>query len=55
MRAELDAFDAMAVRPNATPSIYLNVHNGIHPHLRLYLLGMIDTRLARGSGPCNTP
>lgn len=48
VRAEIDAFDATMVRPIVTPSIYLNVHNGIHPHLRLYLLGMIDTRLGAG-------
>jgi len=48
LRAEIDAFDPTAVRPIVTPSIYLSIHNGIHPHLRLYLLGMIDTQLGEG-------
>jgi tetratricopeptide (TPR) repeat protein len=47
-RKALDTLDPYAVRPSVTPTIYLSVHDGLYPHLRFYLLGLIDARLGEG-------
>lgn len=43
VRDELTEWDAAATP--ASPNLPLRVHNGIHPHLRLYLLGLLHVRL----------
>ncbi len=45
LRGKLVNWAADAVRPSATPSTWLDVHDDVHPHLRLYLLGLLSARL----------
>ncbi|MGD8868271.1 MAG: BTAD domain-containing putative transcriptional regulator [Gemmatimonadales bacterium] len=45
LRDRLTRWDADAVLPNPHPSFYINAYNGVHPHLRLYLLGVVSARL----------
>jgi len=45
VRDALDAWDAASVPPSKNPSYYLRIHDEMHPHLRLYLLGIVDARL----------
>jgi serine/threonine-protein kinase len=43
IRDELDAWDAASTP--SSPQLPLRVHNGLHPYLRLYLLGLLNARL----------
>jgi tetratricopeptide (TPR) repeat protein len=43
VRNELTEWDAAATPPS--PNLPLRVHNGLHAHLRLYLLGLLHARL----------
>jgi tetratricopeptide (TPR) repeat protein len=45
LRTVLLHFDAAAIPPSAVVSGYFGVHNGAHPQLRSYLLGLVDARL----------
>jgi tetratricopeptide (TPR) repeat protein len=45
LRERLARWDAGAVPPSAVVSGYFGVHNGVHPQLRSYLLGLLDARL----------
>jgi serine/threonine-protein kinase len=54
-RPELDAlverligFDAAAVAPSAAQGVWFAVHNGLHPLLQTYLLGVLSARLGDG-------
>ena len=50
LRAVLQRFDAAAVPPSADPTGYFGVHDGRHPALRAYLLGLVDARLGDDAG-----
>jgi len=41
----LTAWDAAAEPPSSLPSAYFNVHDGLYPAIRLYLLGLVADRL----------
>lgn len=43
IRDELGEWDAAATPPS--PQLPLRVHNDLHPHLRFYLLGLLNARL----------
>ncbi len=45
LRERLAGFDAAAVAPSAAQSVWFAVHNGLHPLLRAYLLGVVSARL----------
>ena len=45
VRAALAAWDAGAVLPVAGSTSAIRVHNGVHPLIRLYLLGALSARL----------
>jgi tetratricopeptide (TPR) repeat protein len=45
LRDDLQAWDAASAPPAMEPLLSLAAHNGIHAHLRLYLLGMLSARL----------
>jgi tetratricopeptide (TPR) repeat protein len=45
LRQRLEDFDAAAVAPSAAQSVWFAVHNGLHPLLRVYLLGVVSARL----------
>ena len=54
-RAELEALrqrlidlDADAVAPSSGEGVWFAVHNGLHPVLRAYLLGVLSARLGEG-------
>jgi serine/threonine-protein kinase len=48
LRERLAEFDAAAVAPSAAQSVWFAVHNGMHPLLRAYLLGVLSARLGDG-------
>ncbi len=43
----LASFDAAAVPPSASPQVWFAVHNGLHPLLRAYLLGLLNAQMGR--------
>ena len=43
---DLMAWDALAVTPSATTNAHFNIHEGLYPAIRLYLLGVTRARLA---------
>ena len=45
LREALSRLDADAVPTSDNPSVYFNVHNDMHPLLRVYLLGLLNARL----------
>lgn len=45
LRDRLTAWNAAAVAPTSAVSGYYATHNGVHAHLRLYLLGAVNARL----------
>jgi serine/threonine-protein kinase len=45
VRAQLLAWDASNVAPLAGVGGYLNTNDELHPHIRLYLLGLVSARL----------
>ena len=45
LRDELLRWDATAVPSSSEPFRTLSAHNGVHPHLRLYLLRLLSARL----------
>lgn len=47
-RTALERWNPESVAPNV--SLPLAFHNGLHPHLRAYLLGMLAARMGDGSG-----
>jgi tetratricopeptide (TPR) repeat protein len=44
-RAEISAIDPGAVRASVHPSGWLTANNGLHSHVRAYLLGLLGSRL----------
>ncbi len=46
----LTAWDATAEPPNPLPSAYFNVHDGLYPAIRIYLLGLVADRLGDSAG-----
>ena len=49
LRRQVRAYDATAVPPAASPSTWLAVHNGLHPAVRAYVLGLLDATLGDAS------
>ena len=45
LRAALRAYDAAAVPPTASTTMWIAVHNGLHEEIRAYLLGLLDGHL----------
>ena len=45
MRRRLVAWDAAAVPPSRLPSLFFTANNGVHRHIRAYLLGLLSARL----------
>jgi tetratricopeptide (TPR) repeat protein len=45
VRAALEAWDAAAAPRSDSPNLFVRVHNGVHPHLRAYLLAALSLRL----------
>jgi tetratricopeptide (TPR) repeat protein len=45
LRDRLVDFDAAAIAPSAAQGVWFAVHNGLHPLLRAYLLGVVNARL----------
>ena len=45
VRDELTSWNAAAVPASNHPHFHVHVHNGVHTHLRLYLLGLLNARL----------
>jgi tetratricopeptide (TPR) repeat protein len=45
LRDELMAWDAAAEPPVPLPSAYFSTHNGLHPPIRLYLIGRVSEAL----------
>ncbi|HXZ86575.1 MAG TPA: hypothetical protein VEI82_13920, partial [Myxococcota bacterium] len=45
VRREIENWDAAREPASDLPSVFFNAHDGIHPLLRTYLLGVIDARL----------
>jgi tetratricopeptide (TPR) repeat protein len=50
VRDALRRWDATAVAPVAGSTSAIRIHNGVHPLLRLYLLGALSARLADSAG-----
>jgi len=48
LRESLDVWDAEDVSPTLIAGDYFTVHNGLHPQLRDYLLGVVSARLGDG-------
>ncbi len=48
LRERLVRLDAAAVAPSAGQGVWFAVHNGLHPLLRAYLLGVLSARLGDG-------
>ncbi|MCH7876158.1 MAG: protein kinase [Gemmatimonadetes bacterium] len=44
-RDELERWDATSVPPSVTTTVLVSKHDGAHPHLRKYLLGLLSARL----------
>lgn len=49
LRDDLQTWDAASAPSAMEPLLSLAAHNGVYAHLRLYLLGMLSTRLQDGS------
>jgi tetratricopeptide (TPR) repeat protein len=47
LQAELSRWNAATVPDSASGLNWVNVHDGLHAHLRLYLLGILNARLGR--------
>lgn len=45
LRTSLESWRAETAPWSSHPYFYAHVHNGIHPHLRLYMLGILSARL----------
>ncbi|HUP89880.1 MAG TPA: hypothetical protein VM100_11030, partial [Longimicrobiales bacterium] len=45
IRARVQKWNAAAADSVHQPNVYLGAHNGVHPLLRFYLLGVMDARL----------
>ncbi len=45
LHRSLSAWDASQVRPSAIPIVHFNVHDGLYPSLRRYLLALTEVRL----------
>ena len=45
LRRELTAWPASAVPPVELPNVFLAANNGLHRHIRAYLLGLLSARL----------
>jgi tetratricopeptide (TPR) repeat protein len=50
IKRELADLDAAAVPVSVSASLLVRVNNGIHPHIRAYLLGALDARLGDPDG-----
>jgi serine/threonine protein kinase/tetratricopeptide (TPR) repeat protein len=48
VRAEVSRWDASAVAPSVVQNTWYSVHDGLHPLLRVYLLGLLSARLGHG-------
>ncbi|MCK5411345.1 MAG: hypothetical protein KAJ67_04575 [Gemmatimonadetes bacterium] len=44
LRAALESLDAEAVPNSESPNTFFSAHNGLHPTLRAYLLGLLSVR-----------
>jgi serine/threonine-protein kinase len=44
-RRVLLGLDARAVPPNPLPTVFFNAHDGVHPIVKAYLLGVVSARL----------
>jgi serine/threonine-protein kinase len=44
-RRKLERLDATAIPPSAMAVVFYNAHDGVHPILRSYLLGLVNVRL----------
>jgi tetratricopeptide (TPR) repeat protein len=49
LRDQLTKWDAAGVLPNPHPSPYVSAYNGVHTHLRLYVLGLVSARLGNNT------
>lgn len=45
LRTSLESWPAEAAPWSSHPYFYVHAHNGIHPHLRLYMLGILSAQL----------
>jgi len=45
LRRQLIAWNAAAVPPSRLPSVFFTANNGLHRHIRAYLLGLLSARL----------
>jgi tetratricopeptide (TPR) repeat protein len=50
LRRELVGMDAAAVPGSVSASLLVRVNNGVHPHIRAYLMGSLDARLGDPDG-----
>jgi hypothetical protein len=47
-RRQLIAWNGVAVPPKGLPSVFFTANNGLHRHIRAYLLGLLSARLRDG-------
>jgi len=45
LRRQLTAWNAAAVPPSRLPNVFFTANNGLHRHIRAYLLGLLSARL----------
>ena len=50
LRAALESMDGQAVPLSESPNVFFSVHNGLHPALRVYLLGLLSVGLGDPAG-----
>ncbi len=44
-RDRLQRLEVADIASSETPGVWLSVHNGVHPHLRMYLVGLLSAAL----------